>query len=71
MAHAKTMEASNTMEDVYTMATNQVIAVEEDVVHKTTVIGADAVVVDPIVILHITVGHTEYVPIREKNARPQ
>ena len=34
--------------------------------HKTTGIGAEAVVVDPTVILHITVGHTECVPIWAK-----
>ena len=50
--------------------TNPVTAVEEDAVNKTTGIGAEAVVVDPKVILHITVGHTEYVTIREKTAGP-
>ena len=63
MAHFKTMEASNIMEDVDTTASNPVIMVEEDAAHKTTVIGAEAVDVDPTVILHINVGHTECVPI--------
>ena len=40
------------------MATNPVTAVEKDVEHKTTGIGAEAVAVEPTVILHITVGHT-------------
>ena len=35
------------------------------------VIGAEAVAVDPTVILHITVGHMEFFPIREKTAGPQ
>ena len=59
------------MEDVDITATNTVTAVEEDVVHKTTVIGMEAMVVDPTVILHITIGHTECVPIREKTVGPQ
>ena len=47
------------MEDLYATATNTVTAVEEDAAHKTTEIGAEAVVVEPTLILHITVGHTE------------
>ena len=39
--------------------------------HNTTVIGAEAVVVESILILHITVGHTKYVPIQAKNVGPQ
>ena len=38
--------------------------------HKTTGIGAAAMVVDPKVTLHITTGKTEYVPIREKTPGP-
>ena len=49
------------MQDVDTKATNQVTPVKEDTVNKTAVIGAEDVVVDPTVILNITVGHTEYV----------
>ena len=45
------------MEDVETTATNPVTAVKEDASHKTTGIGAEAVVVKSTVILHITVGH--------------
>ena len=58
MAHAKTMD------DVDITATNPVTAIEEDTEHKTTGIGAEAVVVEPTSILHITVVHTECVPIR-------
>ena len=64
MAHVKTTE------DVDITATNPVTAVEEDADHKTTGFGVEAVVVDPTVILHITVGHTECVSIRENNAGP-
>ena len=59
------------MEDVDIMATNSVTAAEEEVYHKTMGIGADAVVVEPTVILRITVGHTEYVSIQENIAGPQ
>ena len=59
------------MEDVDTTETNPVIASKEDAAHKTTGIGAEVVVVEPTVILHITIGHTECVPIREKTAGPQ
>ena len=52
MVHTKIME------DVDITATNPVTTVEEDAEHKTTVIGTDAVVVEPMSILHITVGHT-------------
>ena len=34
-------------------------------------IGVEAVVIDPTVILHITDGHTECVPIRVNNSGPQ
>ena len=71
MAHVKTMEADNIMEDVDTMATNTVIAFEEDEVHKTTGIGAEDEVVEPTVILHINVGHIECVTIWAKTAVPQ
>ena len=63
MAHVMSMEADKIMEDVDTTSTNQITAVKEDAAHKTTVIGTDAVVVKPTVILHITVGHTECVTI--------
>ena len=59
MAHVKTMDDTKMMENVDTTETNLVIAVEEDAAHKTTGIGAEAVVVDQTVILHITIGHTE------------
>ena len=65
MVHTKIME------DVDITATNPVTTVEEDAEHKTTVIGTDAVVVEPMSILHITVGHTECVPFREKTAGTQ
>ena len=71
MAHVKTMEADNIMEDVDTTETNTVIVVEEDATQKTTGIGAGAVVVEPTVILHITVGHMECVTIRAKNTGTQ
>ena len=41
-----------------TKATNPVTVLEEDAEHKTIVIGAEAVVVEPTVILNITVVHT-------------
>ena len=46
------------------------ITVEEDAVHNTTVIGAKAVVVESTVILHITVVHTECVPIWAQTSEP-
>ena len=58
MAHVNTMGAAKITEDIYTTATNAVTGAEEDAVRKTTEIGAESVVVDPTVILHITVGHT-------------
>ena len=58
------MSHSKTMEDVNIMETNPVTEVEEDKEHKTTGIGVDAVAVQPTVILHITVEHTECVRIR-------
>ena len=70
MAHVKTMKSAQIMEDVDTMATNPVITVEENAAHKTTGIGAEAVVVNSTLILHITVGHTECVPIQVKTAGP-
>ena len=63
-----TMEAAKTMEDEDTAVTNKIIAVKKDEVHNTTGIGAEAVVVESTVIVHITVGHTECVPIRAKTA---
>ena len=38
---------------------------------KKTVIGAEAVVIEPTVILHIIVGLTECVPIQVKTSGPQ
>ena len=70
MAHFKTMEAVKIMEDEDTTETNPVTAVEEDAAHKTTGIGAESVAVEPTVILHITIGHTECVPIRSKTSGP-
>ena len=58
MAHVMTMEAVNTMEDVDTIVTNPVIAAEEGALHKTTGIGTEALVVEPILILNFTVRHT-------------
>ena len=52
-------------------ATKPVTAVEEDAEHKTMGIGVGDVVVYPTVILHLTVGHIECLPIREKTAGPQ
>ena len=59
------------MEDVDTTATNQVTEVNVETAHKTTEIGAEAMVVNPTVILHITVGNMECVPFRVKTAGPQ
>ena len=59
---------AKTVEDVDITATNPVTAVEEDAEHTKIGIGAKAVVVEPTVILHITVGHTECVLIRAKTA---
>ena len=52
------------MENVDTTATNPVTAVKEEAGHKPAEIGVEVVVVEPTVILYITVGHTECVPIR-------
>ena len=59
------------MEDADIMATNPVTAVKEDVDYKTTRIGAEGVVVEPTVILHINFGHTECVPIQANIAGPE
>ena len=59
------------MDDVDSTETNPVIAVKEDVAHKTMGIGVDDVLVYPTVILHITVGHAECVPIWANNSGPQ
>ena len=53
------------------LANNPVTAVEEDTEHKTMGFGAEAVVVEPTLILQITVGYTECVSIRAKTAGPQ
>ena len=58
MSHVKNMGSAKTMEDVNITTTNPVTAVKEDAEHKTTEIGAEAVVVEPTVTLHVTVGHT-------------
>ena len=60
-----------TMEDVDTTVTNPIITVKEGAVDKTTGIGAEVVVVNPTVILHITVGHTECVLIQENTVGHQ
>ena len=52
-------------------AINPVTAAEDDADHKTTEIGTEATAVEPTVILQITVGHTECVPIRANIAVPQ
>ena len=70
MEHVKTMGSTKTMEDLDITATNPFTAVEEDPDHTKIRIGAEAVVVDLIVILHINIGHTECVPIQAKTARP-
>ena len=44
--------------------------VEDNAVQKTPGIGAEDVVVEPTVILHVNVGYTECVPIRAKTAVP-
>ena len=59
------------MEDVDTTAINIVIAFKEDTAHKTTGIGVEAMVVEPTVILHITVEHTECVLILENTVGTQ
>ena len=69
--HVKTMEAVKTIKDKDTTFTNNIISVEEDVMHKTTVIGTKAVVFESTVILHITFGHRECVPTREKLQYPR
>ena len=60
------MEHVRTMVDADITATHPVTVVEVDAGHKTLVIGAGGASVEPTVISHITVGHTEYVPIRAK-----
>ena len=64
------MAQARSMEDVDITATNPVTAVEEDAEHKTTGIDTEVVVVEPTLILHITVGHTECVIIGVKTAGP-
>ena len=58
MAHVKTMV------DADITTTYPVTVVEEYTGHKTTVIGTEASAVEPTVISHINVGHSECVPIR-------
>ena len=64
MEAVKTVEAVKTMEYTDTTVTNPIITVKEDAVQNTTGVVAEAVVVEATVILHITVGHMECVPIR-------
>ena len=71
MAHVNTMDATKIMEDVDTTSTNPGISVKEDAAHRTTGIGAEAVVVKPKVISQINVAHTEYMPIQAKTLGPQ
>ena len=63
MAHVKPLEAVKIMEEADNTQTDPINAVKEDATHKTTGIDAEALVVEPTVILHINVGHTECVPI--------
>ena len=71
MAHVKTMGDANIIDDTDTKATNPVTAAEENAAQKTAETGAEDVVVEPTVILHITVGHTKCEPIRVNTARTQ
>ena len=61
----------STIVDADITATNPVTAAKDDEDQKTTEIGTEATVAEPTVILQITVGHTECVPIRAKIAVPQ
>ena len=70
MAHVKTIGDANTMEDVDITETNPVTAVKEDAEKKTMGIGAEAMLLEPTVILQITVGHIESLPIHAKPAGP-
>ena len=65
------MAHPGTMDNADILATNPVTAVEEDADHTTMRISAEAVVVEPTAISHITVEHTECVPIQENIAIPQ
>ena len=56
------------MVDADTKANHPFTAVEEDAGHKKTGIVKEAAAVEPTVISHITVGHTECVLIRENIA---
>ena len=50
MADVMTMEAAKIIEDVDTTTISPVTAVKENVLHKTTVIGVEAVAVKPILL---------------------
>ena len=65
------MESGRTTEDEDTTVTNKIIAVEDDALHNTTGIGTEALVVKSTVILKITVGHTDCVPIWTNNPGPR
>ena len=60
------MAQARTMVDADITAIHSVTMVTEDAGHKTTVFGAEAAMVEPTLIPHITVEHTECVPIRAK-----
>ena len=65
------MTHSRTMVDADIKSTHTVTAVEEAAVHKTMGIDVEDTAVEPTVISHITVGHTECVPIPTKTTNPQ
>ena len=65
------MEDVKATEEVDTMVTNPIMVVNKDAVHNTTEIGAEAVVVKATGILHITVRHTDCVPIQAKTSGPR
>ena len=50
MADVMTIEAAKIIEDVDTTTISPVTAVKENVLHKTTVIGVEAVAVKPILL---------------------
>ena len=70
MAHVN-MGSVKTMEDVDITATNPYNSVKEDAEHKTTGIGLEDVVLYTKLILHITVGHMECLPIQTNTSGPQ
>ena len=62
------MTHSRTMVDADIKSTHTVTAAEETAVHKTMGIDVEDTEVEPTLISHITVGHTECVPIRSRIA---